>query len=59
MGSDNYTFSSRVTSPWDDNAGFEAQLERIITPELIANCPGRSRKSGVCIVVPGYPEVIP
>jgi hypothetical protein len=26
VGSDNYTFSSRVTPAWDDNAGFEAQL---------------------------------
>ena len=39
VGSDNYTFSSRVTPAWDDNAGFEAQLERIITQKWIANYP--------------------
>lgn len=58
MGSDNYTFSSRVTPAWDDNAGFEAQLERIITQKWIANYPdgpegwSEYRRTG-------YPEVIP
>ena len=58
VGSDNYTFSSRVTPAWDDNAGFEAQLERIITQKWIANYPdgpegwSEYRRTG-------YPEVIP
>ena len=39
VGSDNYTFSSKVTPAWDDNADFEGQLERIITQKWIAIYP--------------------
>ena len=58
VGSDNYTFSSKVTPAWDDNADFEGQLERIITQKWIAIYPdgpegwSEYRRTG-------YPEVIP
>ncbi|MBP1613583.1 MAG: hypothetical protein H6Q13_1031 [Bacteroidetes bacterium] len=58
VGSDNYTFSSKVTPAWNDNANFEGQLERIITQKWIAMYPdgpegwSEYRRTG-------YPELIP
>lgn len=56
--SDNYTFSSKVTPAWDSGAGFEGNLERIITQKWIALYPdgpegwSEYRRTG-------YPELIP
>ncbi len=58
VGSDNYTFSSKVTPAWDDAADFEGKLERIITQKWIAIYPdgpegwSEYRRTG-------YPELIP
>ncbi|MFV0585726.1 RagB/SusD family nutrient uptake outer membrane protein [Bacteroides reticulotermitis] len=58
VGSDNYTFTSKVTPAWNESAGFESKLERIITQKWIAIYPdgpegwSEYRRTG-------YPEVIP
>lgn len=57
-GSDNYTFTTKVTPAWDDSADFEGKLERIITQKWIALYPdgpegwSEYRRTG-------YPELIP
>lgn len=58
VGSDNYSFSSRITPAWDESADFEGKLERIITQKWIAMYPdgpegwSEYRRTG-------YPELIP
>lgn len=58
VGSDNYTFRSKVTPAWNDHADFEGMLERIITQKWIALYPdgpegwSEYRRTG-------YPELIP
>lgn len=58
VGSDSYSFSTKVTPAWDDNADFEGKLERIITQKWIAIYPdgpegwSEYRRTG-------YPELIP
>lgn len=58
VGSDNYTFTSKVTPAWNGSAGFEGSLERIITQKWIALYPdgpegwSEYRRTG-------YPELIP
>ena len=57
-GSDNYTFSSRVTPAWVANARSEAQLERIITQKWIANYP-LGMEAWAEYRRTGYPELYP
>ena len=58
VGSDSYTFKTKVTPAWKDNGTFEEQLERIITQKWIAMYPdgpegwSEYRRTG-------YPELIP
>lgn len=58
VGNDNYSISTQVTPAWDESAGFEQKLERIITQKWIAIYPDGAegwseyRRTG-------YPKLIP
>lgn len=58
VGSDSYSISTQATPAWDESAGFELKLERIITQKWIAIYPdgpegwSEYRRTG-------YPKLIP